>query len=90
MVGILPDEIIYRKDKLGHSVPMKNWLRDIPVVKDFLSDILSENIIKKRGYFNNNYIQNLLNDHLKGKQNNSHRLWALLVLELWLKKNVDR
>jgi len=31
----------------------------------------------------------LLADHLKSKQNNSHRLWALLVLELWLQKNLD-
>jgi len=90
MTGILPDEIVYRKDKLGHSVPMKNWLRDIPLVKDFVTDVLSEATIKKRGYFNANYIQHLLNDHLTRKQNNSHRIWALLVLELWLQKNIDQ
>ncbi len=27
MEGVLPDVINQRKDKLGHSVPLKNWLR---------------------------------------------------------------
>lgn len=90
MAGVLPDEIVFRKDKLGHSVPMKNWLRDVSSVRNFISDILSEDIVKKRGYFNSFYIQKLLNEHLKKKQNYSHRLWSLVVLELWLQKHIDR
>ena len=89
MTGVLPDEIVFRKDKLGHSVPFKNWLRDVPEIKNFIMDILSESAIKKRGYFDNNFVQRLLTDHFKRKKNNSHRLWALLVLELWMQKNID-
>jgi len=89
MTGVLPDEIVFRKDKLGHSVPFKNWLRDVPEIKNFITDVLSESAIKKRGYFNNNFVQRLLADHFNRKKNNSHRLWALLVLELWMQKNID-
>ncbi len=89
MTGILPDEIVFRKDKLGHSVPFKNWLRDVPEIKEFIMDVLSESTIKRRGYFNNNFVQRLLTDHFKRKKNNSHRLWAILVLELWMQKNID-
>ena len=89
MAGVLPDEIVYRKDKLGHSVPFKNWLREVPEVKNFINDVLSEQTIKKREYFNNTFVNKLLTEHFSKKKNNSHRLWALLVLELWLRKNMD-
>ena len=42
MEGVLPDEIVHRKDKLGHSIPFKNWLRDDDTVKSFVHDTLSE------------------------------------------------
>ncbi len=88
MAGILPGEIVFRKDKLGHSVPFKNWLRDVPEIRNFIMDVLSESTIKRRGYFDNNFVQRLLTDHFSRKKNNSHRLWALLVLELWMQKNI--
>jgi len=89
MTGILPDEIVFRKDKLGHSVPFKNWLREMPEIKTFVLDTLSPNAINKRAYFKYNFVNKLLEEHFKRKKNNSHRLWALLVLELWLQKNID-
>ena len=86
MENILPYEIVYRKDKLGHSVPMKNWIRESPVVKELILDTLSESAVKRRGYFNYNFIQKLMDEHLQKTHNHSHRLWALTVLELWLQK----
>ena len=84
MAGFLPDEIVFRKDKLGHSVPMKNWMRDEQVVKEFIADHLSESSLKKIGYFNKKYVQQLMKQHLSKSHNHSHRLWALVVLKLWL------
>jgi asparagine synthase (glutamine-hydrolysing) len=82
--GVLPDEILHRKDKLGHSIPFKNWLRYEPVVKHFVQGVLSERRLKERGIVNSEYVQTLWQDHQEGRRNNSHRLWALTVLELWL------
>ncbi len=89
MAGVLPDEIVFRKDKLGHSVPFKNWLRDVPEIKRFINTVLSEETVKKRGLFNYSFVQKLLSDHDKKTKNNSHRIWALVVLELWMQKNID-
>ena len=89
MTGVLPDEIVFRKDKLGHSVPFKNWLRDNEQIKSFVTDVLSEKAVRERGFFNYNFVSELLTDHFKRKKNNSHRIWALLVLELWMQKHVD-
>ncbi|MBN1155419.1 asparagine synthase (glutamine-hydrolyzing) [candidate division KSB1 bacterium] len=88
MEPVLPHDIIYRKDKLGHSVPLKNWIRDNETVRTFFMDWLSESVIRKRGFFNYDHVKTMLDDHLSKKRNNSHRLWAMIVLELWLRENL--
>lgn len=82
---LLPREIVYRKDKLGHSIPLKNWLIENATVKEFVFDLISESTLRSRNYFNPDYINTLKEDHLQRVRNNSHRLWALAVLELWLR-----
>ncbi|MBN2088564.1 asparagine synthase (glutamine-hydrolyzing) [candidate division KSB1 bacterium] len=88
MANVLPHDIVYRKDKLGHSIPMKNWMRENAIVKQFISDQLSESAIKQRGLFNPAFIKGLMDQHQSKKANFSHRLWALAVLELWLGERV--
>ncbi|MDQ7052806.1 MAG: asparagine synthase-related protein [candidate division KSB1 bacterium] len=90
MAGVLPDEIVFRKDKLGHSVPFKNWLRNSPQVRELMQQVLSEETLKKRGWVNPQFVQTLLQRHLSKADNHSHRLWAILVLELWCQKHLDR
>jgi asparagine synthase (glutamine-hydrolysing) len=89
MTGVLPDEIVFRKDKLGHSVPMKNWMRDSPELIGLVDEILTEENIKKRGFFKPEFVRKMIDDHKAKKVNHSHRIWALLVLELWLQKHFD-
>jgi asparagine synthase (glutamine-hydrolysing) len=83
----LPEQIVTRKDKLGHSVPFKNWLRDEPVVQQFVHEILFSRKLRERAIINNDYVRSLWNDHQERRRNNSHRLWSLAVLELWLSAN---
>lgn len=89
MEPVLPHKIVHREDKLGHSIPLKNWLRDKSQVKEFILDHLSEETISKRSFFNKSYINNLINDHMSKKRNNSHRLWTLAVLEMWFRAHID-
>jgi len=90
MERMLPHDIVYRKDKLGHSIPLKNWLRDRADVREFVFDHLSEESLNKRGFFKPAYISGMINEHLQKRRNNSHRLWTLTVLEIWLRENADR
>jgi asparagine synthase (glutamine-hydrolysing) len=83
----LPREIVYRKDKLGHSIPMKNWIRENNYVRDFVGDLLSRERLKRRGLVNPDYVSRLWDDHMASRVNNSHRLWSLAVLELWLDRH---
>jgi len=89
MEDILPREIVYRKDKLGHSIPLKNWMRADPMVKSFMMDLLSSDGLMKRGFIQEKVVSQFIDDHLSMKRNNSHRLWALMVLELWLREHFD-
>ena len=88
MENTLPHDIVYRKDKLGHSIPLKNWMRDNEKVKSFITDLLAESVLKQRGFFNPQYVSKMIHDHLSKTTNNSHRMWALVVLELWLRDNL--
>jgi len=71
--------------KRGFGVPLGDWLRNE------LSSQLRETLLDKkflnRGIFNPLAIHGLVNDHLSGRDDHRHRLWAILVLAKWLDKN---
>jgi asparagine synthase (glutamine-hydrolysing) len=83
MEGILPNDIIYRR-KEGFSIPIKNWLRK--ELKDLMLEYLSEKRIKDAGFFNYNYINKMIHDHLERKADHAHRLWALILFSIWRDK----
>lgn len=87
--GIVPDKILFDRPKLGHSVPMKNWLRDRPEIQQWMIEILSDTQFQQRGFFEDEFVQRLIREHLQKSHNHSHRLWSLLVLELWLREHLD-
>jgi len=82
MSKLLPKNIIQRK-KQGFSLPIKNWLRN--ELKDYMTDLLRNSEII-REYFDIYYLNKLINQHVKGTHNHSHRLWALMSLEMWHRK----
>lgn len=83
--NILPQKII-NKPKQGFMIPLADWLRED--LKYYVSQILSKENIKRRGYFNPDYVQALLKRHFSGKAVFTHQIWSLLVLEVWL-ENLD-
>ena len=89
MEKILPHKIVYRKDKLGHSIPLKNWIRENKKVQSFIFEHISDTVVKKRGLFNPKFVDRLIKEHITKRRNNSHRIWALVVLELWIKINFE-
>lgn len=87
---LLPPQVAHRRDKLGHSVPLKNWLRESDEVRQFVLDHLSEQTVRRRGLVQPAAVQRLVNEHLAGRANHAHRLWMLAVLEMWCKSHLDR
>jgi asparagine synthase (glutamine-hydrolysing) len=89
MKGVLPDIVNERVDKLGHSVPLKNWLRAHSALNSLLESTLAKKALEARGMFRADAVGRLLEEHRARRHNHSHRLWAILVLEHWLQSHVD-
>ena len=80
MRGKLPAEILKQK-KMGFMVPLGRWLTH--EMKSLVQDYLSEETIRKKGYFRYDYIKWMLDEHNSGRRNFSDQLWALIVFEIW-------
>jgi asparagine synthase (glutamine-hydrolysing) len=67
--------------KRGFSAPLRDWFRGElkPTVEG-----LSKGPLIETGWFNPSVIANLVDDHVRGRRDNSERLFHLLVLEMWL------
>jgi asparagine synthase (glutamine-hydrolysing) len=77
---LVPD-LVLEKPKEGFSIPMKHWLGSS--LKPMMMDLLSKETVERRGYFDPKVVSAWIQEHLEGRVNHSHRLWALMVLELW-------
>jgi len=80
MTDRLPGAVL-RKPKQGFSIPLKHWLRG--PLRPLMTDALSEANVRRRGYFQPDCVKRWMSEHLSGRVNHSHRLWALVVFELW-------
>ena len=78
-VGV-PREVLYRT-KQGFALPLVHWMRH--ELKDLILTVLLEPRTLQRGYFNPQAVRNLLDEHFRGRRDHSHRIWRLLMLELW-------
>jgi asparagine synthase (glutamine-hydrolysing) len=87
MKGRLPADIL-RRPKRGFAVPIDRWFRR--EIKDLAYDVLLGASASGRGYFRLETVRRYLDDHVRGAADHQHRLWALLMLELWHRAFIDR
>ena len=82
----LPDHVLDRP-KSGFSVPIAAWFRG--PLRDLPREILLDEESRVRGLFREQYVRDLIDQHLAGTRDNSSRIWALIQLELWFRTFVD-
>jgi asparagine synthase (glutamine-hydrolysing) len=85
MRDVLPESILNRR-KEGFSIPMKNWLRR--ELQPLLRDLLSRDRVARRGLFDPEAVQLLIDEHVEGRENHSHTLFPLMVFERWATEHV--
>jgi asparagine synthase (glutamine-hydrolysing) len=83
---ILPNEIIYRK-KAGFGSPIRSWLRTS--LRPMIDDLLSVETIKKRGLFDANEVQKIIELNQSGKEDYNLQVFQLLNLEIWMQEFLD-
>lgn len=86
-VSDLLPKVIIKKKKMGFPVPIEPWLRG--ELGDMAQDILLGPEARKRGYFEQEFVQKLLKSHQTGKKDMSKLIWPLIVFELWHRIYID-
>lgn len=71
-------------------VEYDNWMRNNRELREYIYDsVLSERALN-RGYFNPDFIRNLIDEHMCGKKNNVQIIGLLLTFELFNRMFIDR
>lgn len=83
---MLPSEIITRK-KQGFPIPIERWLRN--EARPLMRDMLSQESLQRRGLFNPQYVEQLMQQHESGFADNTTELWGLVSFEIWMRRLVD-
>ena len=78
--GVIPEPVLARP-KQGFGVPINGWMLDR--LGRFVEDRLLNSSIRRRDFFDYDFIKRLLSEHRAGKTNYSFFLWSLLNLSLW-------
>jgi asparagine synthase (glutamine-hydrolysing) len=83
---IVPEENLTRR-KMGFGVPIGHWFRG--PMQPFLRETLLSEKAAHRGLFNSERVRGIIEEHINHKSDHSHRLWTLLMLELWFQRFID-
>lgn len=78
----LPADVATR-GKLGFGVPLGRWFRED------LRELARDALATDRGWFRQDTVQRLFVEHETGRADHGHRLWCLLMLELWVREHVE-
>jgi asparagine synthase (glutamine-hydrolysing) len=82
----LPPQVEDR-GKTGFGVPLGRWFRED--LRELSSDLLLDGTARGRGLFRAAEVERLLAEHVGGRRDHGHRLWTLVMLELWHRFYVD-
>jgi asparagine synthase (glutamine-hydrolysing) len=83
----VPPGIVERR-KHGFEAPVGEWLRG--PLAPLADSLLADGRLRGRGLFNDREVTRLWTEHRTGRADHRHRLWQLIMLELWFRQFVDR
>ncbi|HVD93003.1 MAG TPA: asparagine synthase (glutamine-hydrolyzing) [Vicinamibacterales bacterium] len=82
----VPPEILAR-GKQGFEAPIAEWLRG--PLAPMADALLADGRLRDRGVFNDREVSRLWTEHRDGRADHRHRLWQLMMLELWFRQFID-
>ena len=83
---LIPPELAAR-GKTGFGIPLGDWFRG--PLRELAGDTLLDARARAREQLRPNVVERLLHEHTRGERDHGHRLWCLLVLELWQRSWLD-
>jgi asparagine synthase (glutamine-hydrolysing) len=85
--GLVPDDIL-RRPKTGFGGPVRTWMRELS--SDLVRDCLSEASIRRRGLVQPAAVKEMRKQLIGGRSDQALQLWAVVALELWARRFLDR
>lgn len=79
----IPREIIDRPKK-GFTMPLGPWMRGS--LKPWMMDLLDNGKIKNQGFLDPKFVENIVDEHISEKKDNSLKIWNILMWQIWLDK----
>ncbi|HEY7499688.1 MAG TPA: asparagine synthase (glutamine-hydrolyzing) [Vicinamibacterales bacterium] len=78
---------VFDGPKHGFTAPIAQWLRG--PLKSLAAELLMDGRLEDRGLFRPAAVARLWQEHQQGRRNHCHRLWSLVMLELWFRQFAD-
>ncbi|HBG72396.1 MAG TPA: asparagine synthase (glutamine-hydrolyzing) [Deltaproteobacteria bacterium] len=79
----VPRELIDRP-KMGFGIPVNRWLRK--ELRPLLTEYLNEERVRREGFLRPEGVERVVREHLSGRRDHQYRLWALLVIAMWVER----
>ena len=85
MKGIVPQEIIERRDKMGFPTPVSRWFKNSPRAEEliFSGPFLSRNLV------NPDAASKAFEEHKSGERDHGLLIWRWINTELWFRRFID-
>lgn len=83
MEPFLSTDILYRKKK-GFSVPLAQWFRG--PLRERTREVLTGDRLQNTGWFNQNYLETVWQEHDRSLKDHSTLIWSLLIFDSFLRK----
>jgi asparagine synthase (glutamine-hydrolysing) len=81
-------QAVLERPKRGFGVPLRRWFEE--GLTTWARDILLDPRSTQRGWTRTQQVRAMLDQHEAASRDHAKRLWALISLELWARRHVDR
>jgi asparagine synthase (glutamine-hydrolysing) len=76
------------RTKMGFGIPLDHWFRN--ELREMVRETLLSRRAIERGYFREETVRNILEEHAENRRNWHYLIYNLLMLELWYRRFIDR
>lgn len=88
LVGIIPEKIRVRKDKIGYVTPQHYWFKNENWQRR-IKEIIESKSFRSRGIFKVDKVKKTFENQLINKKDISREIWKWICIELWYRKYID-